>query len=134
MSKKFVIEVNVNGGEPGQPLAARVGSYCVESDSKLGPLYRVTVIDGVNVACTCPGYQYRGRCKHVNPGVNAGEMQFREAMSKAIRRFGPRGAVWKDSLGNACVGVIRSIGVGNVPEVYGIGRTYEAAFSDAAGR
>jgi hypothetical protein len=30
-----------------------------------GRTYRLTLIDGVAVGCTCRGWQYRGACRHI---------------------------------------------------------------------
>ena len=44
----------------------------VRSDSKPGVVYTVTVGEGI-ITCTCPGFEYRGVCKHTRAAA-AGEL------------------------------------------------------------
>ena len=37
----------------------------IESSSSIGLFYDVTYQDGVPIKCSCPGFVYRGKCKHV---------------------------------------------------------------------
>ena len=44
-------------------------------------LYRVTVVNGVAVACTCYGFHYHGHCKHQVMGEHVAFRERREARS-----------------------------------------------------
>ena len=43
----------------------------IEFNGSKGNTYYVTVEDGIT-QCTCPGYKYRGNCKHVNEVIANG--------------------------------------------------------------
>jgi len=66
LQRHRIVEVNgtpVNYKEAAVEVAPPYEEYTVPGSK--GNTYKVTVNDGV-VMCTCPGYQYRGDCKHVN--------------------------------------------------------------------
>lgn len=43
----------------------------IEFEGSKGNTYYVTVEDGIT-QCTCPGYKFRGNCKHVNEVIECG--------------------------------------------------------------
>jgi hypothetical protein len=52
-----------------------LGRYRFASTSHQGVEYEITV-DGADVVCTCPGFEYRGQCRHareVKAAVAAGQ-------------------------------------------------------------
>ena len=42
-----------------------VDEVLVDSDTQHNVKYRVTLVQGVAVSCTCTGFHYYGRCKHI---------------------------------------------------------------------
>lgn len=50
-----------------QAYQVRSVSFTVPSHTTAGKSYTVTVdpADGLPVACTCPGYRFHGRCRHL---------------------------------------------------------------------
>jgi hypothetical protein len=46
--------------------AAAVVARTVQSSSDATRTYTVTEVDGVPESCTCPGFKYRGKCRHTN--------------------------------------------------------------------
>lgn len=61
--RKFLEVPNSWGFEPGQP----VGRTWTVAGSK-GAEYTVTETDG-ELKCSCPGFQFRGQCKHTKAVV-----------------------------------------------------------------
>lgn len=43
-----------------------VKTVIVSSQSQVGKKYRLTVVKGTAVACTCEAFQFKGKCKHID--------------------------------------------------------------------
>jgi hypothetical protein len=58
----------------------------VSVEGSRGDRYDVTVKDGVAVSCTCPGFQYRGTCRHLAKAISADTSKVDISSSKGERR------------------------------------------------
>lgn len=63
-----VIDLKING-EDADLNEVDNGKKVVEVRGSRGAQYWVTIEDGTAISCTCPGFTYRQRCRHLNEVV-----------------------------------------------------------------